>query len=229
MSKITKVYPLPAKPPQYPEAKVLVYIDGEKCSPIRERTWRAMGLQVGSEITREELIEREKFHWKNEYKKAGGWEKEKVRLAAVKAYIENIDRRIEAKITGFGANSTEFIAEHPDEQGRPDIEVVLRHNQLVVLLVEVSGTERMRGYTYWIRPDKIAYAINHPNEDVWIILHYAEPQQKFVFFKPQQGVNYPVITVDIRGSGERMAEIDDRSPGVVTEAGFRNHLLQRMA
>jgi len=225
MSKITYLKRLPANPPQYPEEKVLVFIDGQSCIPIRARTWQAMNLNVGDSITCAELIEREKYHWKIEYQKAGGWDREKVRIEAVKAYLEKIDPLIEAVVTGFGANTTEFIAAHPDEKGRPDIEVTHRYSRTVLLFVEVSGTEQMRGSSYWIRPDKVAYVMNHPKDDIWIVLHYARPQERLVFFKPVPGVHYPTVQVDIRGSGERMHEIDDGSPGVVPEAIFRKHLL----
>ena len=47
MPKFTKVYEMPAKPQKNHEAKVLVFIDGQKCTPIRARTWVGMRLKVG--------------------------------------------------------------------------------------------------------------------------------------------------------------------------------------
>lgn len=228
MPKITKVQPLPAKPPQFPEAKVLVYIDGNKCTPVRERTWRAMGLDVGSEISCDELRERESFHWKRQYRDSGGWEQEKGRLQKVKTFIENLDKRVVANIVGFGADSTEFIAQHPDEPGRPDLEVCLKRDGHVVLLVEVSGTKKMRGAAYWVRPDKLAYADNHAGDDVWVILHYAEPSEKFVIVRPLKGSSRHVMEKPIGGSIERYVEFYEGDPALVPAESFQAHLGTRV-
>lgn len=64
MQKITKIYLLPDNPPKYPESKVLVYLDGQKCTLARERTWQAMNLKEGDSITCDELKQRDNFHWK---------------------------------------------------------------------------------------------------------------------------------------------------------------------
>lgn len=232
MPRITKLYPLPANPPQYPDAKVLVYIDGVKCIPVRERTWAAMGLKVGDEISCDELREREKFHWKREYQAVGAWEKEKVRLEKVKALLEGIaetvDKSVVVRIEGFGADTNAFIAEHPEESGKPDIAIRYGKEETTLILVEVSGTERMRGTTYWVRPDKLAYAENHPDIDVWIVLHYAEPEEKFIFIKPVAGEKNRVVSKEIRGSIEHYVEFDDANKCVVSKEVFRDHLISRI-
>lgn len=225
MPKITKVYSLPANPPKYPEAKVLNYIDGVKCTPVRERTWQAMNLKVGDTITCEDLKLQENFHCKNEYAKIGAWEREKTRLSAVKNYIESIDSRIEAVITGFGANSTELIEKHPDEKGKPDVEVIHKNTKLLLIYVEVSGTETMRGSNYWVRPDKLTYAQNHSDDDVWIILHYALPQEKFVFIKPMSNKTYVHNEVVIRNSTEYYVFFDDSMEECKTSDEFKDYLI----
>jgi hypothetical protein len=214
---------MPANPPKYPEAKVLVYIDGHKCTPVRARTWAGMGLKVGDEISCEELKKRESFHWKKAYGKAA-WEKEGVRLGKVKTLIEMMDPRVVANIVGFGAGSTEFIAEHPAESGKPDIEVVTQEKRIVVLVVEVTGTETMRGAGYWVRPDKLNYAKEHPEEDVWLILHYADPVERFVFIRPSSAATYKAVEQRIRDSIEHYVVFTDSSHEVVSADTFRNHL-----
>src|SRR5699024_5647713 len=146
MPKITKITPKPDK------GRVWVYVDGEYCCSIRERTFPAMNLHAGQEISCGEIKELESFHWKHAYGQAA-WDKEKARLSRVKTLIEGIDPRVEARITGFGADSSEFIAAHPSESGKPDIEVISKEDiQFVLLLVEVTGTESMRPgtSTYWV-------------------------------------------------------------------------------
>lgn len=231
MPKITKIYPLPANPPKYPESKVLVYIDGQKCTPVRERTWQAMNLKVGDSITCDELKQRESFHWKNEYGKKdengkNAWDREKIRLSKVRSLIEGIDPRIEAEIVGFGADSIDMILEHPKESGKPDIEVHLRDTKAVLIFVEVTGTEVMRGDSYWIRPDKLAYAEAHPDQDVWIILHYAKPSEKFVFIKPSPGKTYTPVPKVINGSTELYVEFWDKADEAIEFEEFKYHLVE---
>jgi hypothetical protein len=227
MPKITKVWEMPANPPRYPEAKVLIYIDGKKCTPVRARTWSAMGLKVGDSITCPELKELETHHWKHAFGQAS-WDKEKIRLAKVVALIESLDNRIQANVVGFGANTNEFIAGHPTESGKPDIEVVTRDASVFVLMVEVTGTEVMRGTDYWVRPDKLAYAKAHPEQDVWLILHFASPHEKFVIIKPDPNTTYQVVEKVIRDSTEWYVEFNDRSNEVVSLPDFAEYLRSKV-
>ena len=206
-----------------------IYVDRQYCCSIRERTFPALELSVGQEITCAEIQERENFFWKQQYGKAA-WEKEGVRLNKVKALVDAIDPRAEALIVGFGAGSTEFIAEHPEEAGRPDIEVTTTDGQnLVLLSVEVTGTEQMRGTTYWVRPDKLAYVQAHPDQEVWLILHYAEPAEKFVFIRPSPAAaDHIIVEKVIRGATEHYVEFTDRSLEVVSYDDFRANLISKL-
>ena len=203
---------------------MLVYIDGAKCTPVRERIWPALKLSVGSEITCAELKDREKFHWKLEYQKQAAWEKEQKRLRVVTHYIQRLDPRLQVTTTGFGADTTALILEHPPESGRPDIEVFAPLRADPLMLIEVTGTERMRGTTYWVRPDKLRYAQNHPELDVWVILHYAESEEKLVFIKPRRGVEYRPTEKKIRGSTERYVEFTRQHAEVKSRVQFEGYL-----
>ena len=223
MPTITKIAPRPER------ERVWVYVDGQFCHSIRERTFPAMGLHVGRQISCDEIKELEKFHWKHAYGEAA-WQKEKVRLQKVKALIEAVDQRLAVNITGFGAGTDAFIAAHPKESGKPDIEVAAKDNaRAILLMVEVTGTEAMRGSDYWIRPDKLHYAQNHPDEDVWIILHYAMPEERFVFIKPDASGAYPVTQKTIRGAAERYVVLDDRAPEIRRQKDFEAHLKTKLA
>ena len=199
-----------------------IYVDGVYCCSVRERTFPALGLSVGQEIGCEAIKELENHHWKHSYG-AAAWDKEKVRLSKAKTLIESMDSRVAVEIVGFGADTNEFIAGHPEESGKPDMQVLTQKGSVLLLLVEVTGTETMRGNTYWVRPDKLEYAKNHPNEDVWIILHYAQPE-KFIFIKPDPSNVYKLSDVVIRGATEHFVAFTDASPGVFTQAEFAAHL-----
>ena len=198
---------------------VWIYVDGNYCTSIGARTFTALNLTVGQEITCDSVKDLENFHWKNAYGQAA-WDKEKVRLDLVKALIESLDSRVRVDIVGFGANTNEFIAELPKEAGKPDLEVNTKNGSVPVLIVEVTGTEVMRGDTYWVRPDKLVYAKNHQDQDGWLILHYAQPQEKFVFIKPNITTEYVVSEIEIRGSIEHYVEFTDQSNEVVSQGDF---------
>lgn len=204
-----------------------VYVDGAYCTSIRERTFPALDLKVGQRIACEQIQELETHHWKHAYGESA-WAKEKVRLRKVKGLIEELDSRVSVDIVGFGADSDRFIPGHPSESGKPDLEVRARRGQAVVLLAEVTGTEAMRGHTYWVRPDKLDYARNHPAEDVWLILHYMQPVEKYVFIKPDSNKTYPISRKTIRGSTELYIEFSDSDDEVVSLDHFRAHLTRKI-
>jgi len=198
-------------------------VDLEYCTSVRERTFHALGIKIGHKVTCAEIVELENHHWKHAYGVAA-WDKEKIRLDKVTSLIKSISDHARVKIVGFGADSREFIEGHPDEAGRPDLEVWSNKSSKPQLLVEVTGTERMRGSTYWVRPDKLTYAKQHPDEDVWVILHYGEPSEKFIFIKPDRDVTYDVSEKLIRGSTELYIEFTDDSTEVVSFTEFSDHL-----
>jgi hypothetical protein len=217
MPTITKIDYRPEK------ERYWIFVDGSYCTSIRKRTFPALNLEVGTKVSCEEIKELENFHFKNQYKNS--WANEKIRLEKVQLLIASLDPLLDPVITGFGANTTEYIAAHPEEAGKPDIEVINKKNKKVLIYVEVSGTERMREGDYWVRPDKLAYAQNHGHDDVWIILHYLEPQEKFVFIKPNPTKNYIYKNVLIRQTTEHYVFFNDTMDECKTVEEFRLHLL----
>lgn len=196
MPKITGISPQKSNPD-----KLNIFIDGSFCTGVRKRTFQAMNLKIGDEISCEQLKERENFFWKQAYQEV--WKNEKVRIEKVAKLIESIDEKALVKIVGFGAASEVLIKDHPDEKGKPDIDVAHKLKPEITLLkIEVTGTERMRGADYWVRPDKIEYAENHPDEDVWIILHFSEPETIFICIQPIKGKKYERHKITIREAEE---------------------------
>ena len=153
--------------------RVYIYVDNEWCCSVRERTFLSLNVQIGSEINCESLKELEKFAFKNAY--AGSWvkEKEKERLEYVSKWLrKHINCDLEIIPTGFGASTTEYIAQHPDEKGEPDLTIKIWGMDITVLFLEVSGTDYMRGTDYWLRKDKVEYIQRHTEKDVWVALVY---------------------------------------------------------
>jgi hypothetical protein len=217
MPKITKVLPKPDR------KRVWIYIDGKFCLSARERTWQAMGLGVGSQISCAELEEKENFFWKQAYGESS-WEKEKVRLGKISDWINERFPELEVDTKGFGADSLEMIDEHPEESGAPDLALRLPDISDDILAVEVTGTEHMRGSDYWVRPDKIQYAKNHPDKDVWVALHFQKPQEKIIWIKPDLEKDYPIQEIEIRGAGEEYIIFTDNNDEVKTEEDVVAHI-----
>lgn len=208
-----------------PGDRYYVDIDNKECTHIRGRTFKGMGLSIGHSISCEQLKEMENFHFKLQYQHT--WSQEKVRLDKVKTLIHSINPSVVISVVGFGANSNELIKSHPKESGKPDIEVSSQSSSSPLMAVEVTGTNRMRGNDYWVRLDKLNYSKNHPEENVWIVLHYAEPHEKFVFIKPNNQAQYTTKVKEIRGTDEHYVVFDDFSPEVKSQIEFSNSLNSR--
>lgn len=204
-----------------------IYVDGEFCTSIRKRTFPALKIKVGDEISCEKVKELENFHWKNVYN-VKSWEKEKVRLDKVKKLIEGIDPKLKVNVVGFGADTTEYIKNHPEESGSPDIEVVINKSGVIVVFVEVSGTENMRGDSYWVRHDKIKFIQNHPDKDIWIILHYALPEERFIFIKIRLEKEYKISSEIIKNAEEYYVEFFNGDPEIKLFEEFKSYLLQKI-
>lgn len=209
--------------------KTILKENGKKFS-IRGDVFPAMNLSVGTEITETELKEFEKFVWKKLYGPES-WEKEKIRINKVKELIENINPDFKVNIVGFGANSEEILLYHPEESGSPDLKVTHRENDKELFLVEVTGTERMREIEkseYWVRPDKLNYIEKHPEKDIWIILHYSKPKEKFVFIKPIKHKEYTSEKEEIRSAKEKYVKFTDESEEFREKEEFSAELLKKL-
>lgn len=203
-----------------------IFVDGQYCTSVRVRTFPALELAVGQEISCDEVIELEKFHWKHKYGEKA-WEKEKVRIDRVRNIIETKFPRLKVSVVGFGADSNKFLGEHPDESGKPDLLIEGRDSGRKYCMLEVSGTEYMRGDSYWVRPDKLSYAQKNPTEDVWVCLHYSQPSEKLVFIRPKPETDYRPSEKEIRGSIEHYVEFSEHSDEHKSADDFFDHLLSK--
>lgn len=222
MAKITKITPVKEK------ERIYVYIDGVYCSSVRERTWKGMGLNIGDEISCPELKEKENFFWKKSYGKSA-WEKEKVRIDRIVLWFQKYIPEVDIIVTGFGAQHTNEILTHPDESGAPDLLIRDHLSQMEIILLEVTGTEFMRGDGYWVRPDKLQYVSNHPDKDVWIALHYKNPKEKIIWIKPESNTSSKKTkNIDIRGATEKYVIFNDGDEEIKTSQQFKDYILDKI-
>ena len=94
----------------------------------------------------------------------------------------------------------------------------------LVMRVEVSGTERLRGEGYWVRPDKLLYAQRHRGEEVWVALHYQAPKRRIVCLRPFADRDYEPEEIEMQGAGERYVVFSDEDLEVTDHHGFRLRL-----
>ena len=206
--------------------RIYVYIDDIYCFSVRSRTWISFNLKIGDEADCEELKDKEKFIWKNLYNKES-WEKEKKRLLYVSKWIKKYIPFVEVRITGFGADTTDFIAKHPAEKGKPDMQIFLENTETIVLLLEVTGTEYKKGDDFWVRPDKIEYIQTHPEQDIWIALHYLE-DKKIIWIKPIIDKKYTYVEKNLKGAIEYYVIFTKNSPEVKTSKYFKDYIDQKI-
>lgn len=206
--------------------KYWIFIDNKYCTSIRERTFKAMNLHVNQKISCECVKDLENFHWKKLYG-TDSWEKEKIRINKVKELLTNISNYISVNVIGFGADSNELIKEHPKESGMPDLEIIDNRTKEILMYIEVTGTEKMQGNTYWVRPDKLKYAQNNKEKDVWIILYYNE-KNTFVYIKPNLNKTYTPSTKNLKGSDEYYVEFIDNDDEVKKQKYFEIYLRNKI-
>ena len=70
--------------------RVWIYIDGLFCCSVRSRTFPAMGLEVGTDVTCEQVMFLERYFWKLRYG-TESWERESLRLKRVTEMIKWAD------------------------------------------------------------------------------------------------------------------------------------------
>lgn len=205
--------------------RVYIYIDYAYCISIRSRTWGAFGLKIGDTIKCTELQEKENFLFKNVYQNS--WEEEKVRINYVKSWLNKYLPSLEVVISGFGADSNEFIKSHPSEKGEPDITLRLKETDTIVLFLEVTGTKHKQGDDYWVRPDKIDYIQKHQEKDVWIALHYAD-DKKIIWLKIVQNKKYIYVEKKIKNVIEHYVLFDDNSEEVKSSQEFKAYVENKL-
>lgn len=64
MPKITGIVPKPTR------KRIWIYVDGQYCCSVRDRTFPALNLQIGQEISCQKIQDLENFHWKYSYGQA---------------------------------------------------------------------------------------------------------------------------------------------------------------
>jgi len=225
MPKITKIESISN------QERVRVYINNAFCTSVRKRTWKAMNLNIGDEILCKDLIEQEKFFWKKIAYGKESWEKEKIRISRVLQWFNKYIPGVEVITVGFGTGCTDEILAHPDESGSPDLLVRDSRTKKEIILLEVSGTLSMRGNSYWVRPDKLQYIKNNPYKDVWIVLHYQKPIEKFVWIKTKiDSINNKRIqSIEIRGAVEKYITFNDDDDEVKSSHKLRNYIQSKLS
>jgi hypothetical protein len=201
--------------------RVWVFVDGEYCTSIRSRTFPALQLNIGDEITCQEIKKRENYVFKDLYEDK--WGEEKIRIDYIKKWFETYIPNLEIEKDGFGADTNEFIEGHPQESGGPDLKLTLRGTDSIVIFLEVTGTKYKQGDDYWIRPDKIQYMQNHPEKDIWFALHYLD-QKHIIWIKPLLDKKYHYVVKNIKGADEHFVIFNTGDEEIKTSKTFKDYV-----
>jgi hypothetical protein len=158
--------------------------------------------------------------WKNRYKSY--WGIAATKEEKVKTLIER-ECNCSCKDAGLGTGQTTFLSgtakSRGFEKGSSDL-----HVEKTNIFVEVTGPNLDsvgKDAGLWVRPDKIEYAIRHPENDVWVVhvlqkdfflraIHLDED-----FKKDYKNGEVKIVHRFIRGTQETMTEIPANSKHVV--------------
>lgn len=215
-----------------PMDNVIRVMSNQEClMSSRERTFPALELKIGQSVSAADIVaikENESFVFKRLYGK--DWEKEIERIGKVMALVSSVNDRLVAKEIGFGTGKNEIIKAHQQKEkvGAPDLKVGIRGYTQRLMEIEVTGTDRMRGNTFWVRPDKINYMKRNPDRNIWIVLVYKNPS-KYVFIKPDLNKEYVGSPKVLKqGVTEYFVEFSHSAEEVKTFDDFRHNLLAKM-
>lgn len=208
--------------------RVYVYIDGVFCASIRQRSWIGMNLREDSVITCEELKKLENNIWMELYGRKS-WELEKVRIKRVEGWFAKYIPQVKIVPIGLGADTNDYLEDiHSEQKGAPDLSIQAADSKVEIIALEVSGTERKQRTDYWVRKDKIAYIQNNYQRDIWIVLHYKLPYEKFIRLKVDPVNDYPIVIKNIKGADEHYVSFTDTSPEIRSSEFFRNYILEKI-
>lgn len=158
--------------------------------------------------------------WKNRYEPH--WGVSSTKEDKVKLMIEQ-ECNCTCKDTGLGTGQTTFLSgtakSRGFEKGGSDL-----HIDKTNICVEVTGPNVDyigKDADLWLRPDKIEYAIKHPENDVWVVhvlqkefypraIHINEDFKKDYHF-----MRFKIVHPSIRGTKETYAAIPANSSHVV--------------
>ena len=154
--------------------------------------------------------------WRRLYK--GEWKHGAERVRHVKERIESWGCGLVVEF-GFMADSTQYVlAGMPKghEKGEPDLYVL--HKKKHIANIEVTGSWKdIRGYSLFLRPDKVKWAKKHPIPKTWAWFVYND--KEFVIACIDAG-QYPIVEKNFRGRIEHYHEIpqaDTFSPEMLRE------------
>jgi len=171
--------------------RVAVYIDYHFCLSIRDNIWQKMGLTNGSEISSIELKQKERIIWKN-LRKTNALGNSKQALLRVQYWFSKHMPNLEAQIIDFNLAQSDRPSpeSYPGIGSNQRIRILLKRTVTEIMTLEVASTEIRRGINYWIRAEKIDYAKNQYNRDVWIVLYCKYPNEKLIWIKPLSNKQY---------------------------------------
>jgi len=156
--------------------------------------------------------------WKDRYND-GQWKGGVRRVKKVIAALQ--EKGLDATPYADDALSEEYIKATSHERGEPDVKIAFKDR---IVLLEVTGPDINIPATsgLWFRPDKLEYAENHPELEVWgaHIIEGPPALIRFIQFTPGMNKKYPTVRPTIRGTTETFKEIPANDTNILTLQQF---------
>lgn len=222
MSKITKI----SKDSN--TQRVWVYIDYRLCTSIRLNVWEIMNLKEGEEITRAQLLQREKEVW-HKAKKTNISSSGKQAMIRVIQWISKYLPNLDAKVIDFKFASIDRDSFSNSSITRQDQNICLftKGSKASIITLEVAFSEIQRGTNYWVNADKVKYAQSNDNRDGWVVLYYKFPVEKFVWIKPRSDIKYQQEEI-IKGSKNYYIVFNKNGPEIYSSIKFSEYLRNKI-
>lgn len=206
----------------HPTDRYAVFVNEALQAMIRAPIFHALRLAVGQRISKEDLALREQQQVRV-LLRDGASKRDTFRQRRVSELLQQCHPEITVEIEGPTV-SVASPAYHPKAEGKPDLTVRLRGGHLPVMAVEVAGADWRDGDTYFVRAERFRHALAHPDEESWIVLHYSQPDERFVFVRPLPGHDYAGRERLLGSRVDRFVELNDPSPEVQTQEQFAARL-----
>jgi hypothetical protein len=209
--------------------RVIVYIDYRYCASIRPNIWEEMSLQEGSEISCAKLHQKEASIWRNSNKRTDVVYSLKHAINRTVAWFNRYLPNLEAIIfdSRFGYDSSKLSLDYPNAGSVQDIGVFIKGTDIELMTIKVATNGIRGGTSYWISMNKITKAQSNPKRDIWVVLYYKYPMEKFIWIKPSVEKKYKYEEL-IKGSKNHFVFFDDKSAEVHSFKEFCDYIKDKI-
>jgi len=109
--------------------------------------------------------------------------------------------KLDIKEGFMGKSTQEVLTGNPEKHERGEPDASIYHKEKHLFNVEVTGSfVSIKNSELWIRPDKVMWAIQHPNPQTWAFFVYRD---KILRFCVNEAIDFPIEEREPNGVKEK--------------------------